>query len=86
MSQYPLKDKNNENILVIFKNNSIVNNDGDNKNNKNIGIECSMSDFIENIPSYMIDLPDKYNTELFIEVEAKMKEQAIVKLSKKYDL
>ena len=51
MSQYPLKDKNNENILVIFKNNSIVNNDGDNKNNKNIGIECSMSDFIEKINS-----------------------------------
>ena len=51
MSQYPLKDKNNEDILVLFKHNSIVNNDSDNKNKKNIGIETSMSDFVEKINS-----------------------------------
>ena len=51
--------------------------------NKRIGAH---SDFIEKIPSYMLELPEKYNTELFIEVEAKMKEQAILKLTEKYNL
>ena len=49
MSQYDLKDKNNENILVIFKNTSIINNDGDNKNKKNINKEYSMTDFVDKI-------------------------------------
>jgi UV DNA damage endonuclease len=44
------------------------------------------SDFIENIPSYMLELPEKYQRDLFIEVEAKMKEQAIMKLKNKYRL
>ena len=49
MSQYDLKDKNNEDILVIFKDNSIINNDGDNKNKKSVGIEYKMGEFIEKI-------------------------------------
>lgn len=49
MSQYDLKDKNNEDIIVIFKNNCIIHNDGDNKNKKSCGIEYSMSDFVNKI-------------------------------------
>jgi hypothetical protein len=49
MNKYDLKDKNNEDIIVIFKDNSIVNNDGDNKNKKNINSECSMYEFIDKI-------------------------------------
>jgi len=49
MNQYDLKDKNNEDILVIFKHNSIIHNDGDNKNKKSMNREYSMSDFIEKI-------------------------------------
>ena len=49
MNQYDLKDKNNEDILVIFKTNSIINNDGDNKNKKTAGIEYKMVDFVDKI-------------------------------------
>lgn len=42
------------------------------------------SDFIENIPKYMLEIPEKYGIHLDIEVEAKLKEQAIHKLQKKY--
>jgi len=41
--QYDLKDKNNEDILVIFKNNSIIN------NNSEFYEELSMSDFVNKI-------------------------------------
>ena len=51
MSQYDLKDKNNEDILVIFKHNSIIHNDGDNKNKKMIHTEYSMTDFVAKINS-----------------------------------
>jgi len=51
MSSYDLKDKNNENIIVIFKNNSIINNDGDNKNKKSINSEFPMRDFVDKINS-----------------------------------
>lgn len=51
MNQYDLKDKNNEDILVIFKNNSIIHNDGDNKNKKSMNREYNMSDFIDKINS-----------------------------------
>jgi len=51
MSQYDLKDKNNEDILVIFKDNSIIHNDGDNKNKKSAGREYSMADFVDKINS-----------------------------------
>jgi len=49
MNSYALKDNNNEDIIVIFKNNSIIHNDGDNKNKKNVGSEYSMSDFVDKI-------------------------------------
>ena len=49
MNSYALKDNNNEDIIVIFKNNSIIHNDGDNKNKKSVGIEYSMSDFVDKI-------------------------------------
>lgn len=42
------------------------------------------SDFIETIPSYMLNLPDEHNSNVDIEVEAKQKEQAIQRLYKKY--
>ena len=51
MSQYDLKDKNNEDILVIFKHNSIIHNDGDNKNKKTMHTEYSMNDFVDKINS-----------------------------------
>ena len=42
------------------------------------------SDFIEVIPDYLLEIPGKYNVEIDIMIEAKMKEQAIFKLYKKY--
>jgi len=42
------------------------------------------SDFIEIIPDYLLDIPEKYNHEIDIMIEAKMKEQAIFKLYNKY--
>jgi len=49
MSSYAIKDNNNEDIIVIFKNNSIIHNDSDNKNKKSMNCEYSMSDFVEKI-------------------------------------
>jgi UV DNA damage endonuclease len=42
------------------------------------------SDYIDIIPQHMLNIPDLYDTDLHIEVEAKMKEKAILKLMKKY--
>ena len=42
------------------------------------------SDYIETIPKYLLDIPDKYNVHFDILVEAKKKELAIFKLYKKY--
>jgi UV DNA damage endonuclease len=42
------------------------------------------SDYIETIPDYLLEIPTKYNTNIDIMIEAKMKEQAIFKLYKKY--
>ena len=42
------------------------------------------SDMIEVIPDYILNLPEKYQTTLDIEVEAKAKEAAILHLYKKY--
>jgi UV DNA damage endonuclease len=42
------------------------------------------SDLIENIPEYMLNIPEKYGVSLSIEVEAKGKEAAIFKLYEKY--
>tara|TARA_B100000963_G_C22193465_1_gene479870 strand:- start:4 stop:591 length:588 start_codon:yes stop_codon:yes gene_type:complete len=42
------------------------------------------SDFVETIPDYLLEIPTKYNTHIDIMIEAKMKEQAIMKLYKKY--
>ena len=42
------------------------------------------SDFIEVIPDYLMDIPEKYGIEIDIMIEAKMKEQAIFKLYEKY--
>ena len=44
----------------------------------------SHSDFIENIPQYMLDIPTEYGVGVDIEIEAKAKEAAIFKLYKKY--
>ena len=51
MNPYDLKDKNNENILIIFKDNSIIHNDGDNKNKKSSGVEYTMAEFVNKINS-----------------------------------
>ena len=42
------------------------------------------SDYIENIPNYLLDIPKKYGVNIDIMIEAKMKELAIFKLYEKY--
>ena len=42
------------------------------------------SDYIEKIPTYLLEIPDKYGVEIDIMIEAKKKEQAIFKLYSKY--
>lgn len=42
------------------------------------------SDFVESIPDHVLEIPRKYDTDLDIEVEAKMKEMAIFYLYEKY--
>ena len=42
------------------------------------------SDFIEVIPEYLLEIPDKFNIAIDIMIEAKLKEQAIFKLYEKY--
>lgn len=42
------------------------------------------SQYVENIPKYLLEIPEKYNTDIDIMIEAKMKEQSIFKLYKKY--
>lgn len=42
------------------------------------------SDLIEEIPNYLLEIPEKYGIDIDIMVEAKLKEQAIFKLYKKY--
>ena len=42
------------------------------------------SDYIEIIPKYLLEIPDKYNTQIDIMIEAKQKEKSIFKLYEKY--
>ena len=42
------------------------------------------SDFVEVIPDYLLEIPQKYSIDIDIMIEAKMKEQAIFKLYDKY--
>ena len=42
------------------------------------------SDFIEVIPEYLLEIPEKYGVHIDIMIEAKLKEQAIFKLYQKY--
>ena len=42
------------------------------------------SDYIQEIPDYLLEIPTKYNVNIDIMIEAKMKEQAIFKLYEKY--
>jgi UV DNA damage endonuclease len=42
------------------------------------------SDFIEVIPDYLLEIPEKFDQSIDIMIEAKMKEQAIFKLYEKY--
>ena len=42
------------------------------------------SDYIELLPEYLLEIPDKYGVNIDIMIEAKMKEQAIIQLYKKY--
>lgn len=42
------------------------------------------SDFIETIPEYILTVPDRYGVDVDIEVEAKMKEEAILHLYELY--
>lgn len=43
------------------------------------------SDYIETIPDYFLTVPEKFNIPIHIEVEAKMKEKAVMKLKHKYN-
>ena len=42
------------------------------------------SNYIENLPEYLLEIPERYGVEIDIMIEAKMKEQAIFKLYTKY--
>jgi len=42
------------------------------------------SDFIETIPEYLLEIPEKFACDIDIMIEAKLKEQAIFKLYEKY--
>ena len=42
------------------------------------------SDYVETIPQYLLEIPEKYETSIDIMIEAKMKEQAIFRLYEKY--
>jgi UV DNA damage endonuclease len=42
------------------------------------------SDLIEELPEYLLEIPEKYGVEIDIMIEAKLKEQAIFKLYEKY--
>ena len=42
------------------------------------------SDYINKIPEYLLEIPKKYNTQIDIMIEAKMKEQSIFDLYRKY--
>ena len=42
------------------------------------------SDFIEEIPNYLLEIPEKFGCNIDIMIEAKLKEQAIFKLYEKY--
>lgn len=42
------------------------------------------SDYIERIPEYLLEIPEKYGVKIDIMIEAKMKEKAIMKLYTKY--
>ena len=42
------------------------------------------SDYIEVIPNYLMEIPEKYGINIDIMIEAKMKEKAIFKLYSKY--
>ncbi len=42
------------------------------------------SDFVEKLPNYLLEIPKKYKVNIDIMIEAKMKEQAIIKLYQKY--
>lgn len=44
------------------------------------------SDFIDTIPEYLLEIPQKYNTKIDIMIEAKAKEAAIFKLYEKYPM
>jgi len=44
------------------------------------------SDYVEEIPEYLLEIPSIYGVEIDIMIEAKMKEQAIFKLYEKYPL
>ena len=44
------------------------------------------SDYIETIPEYLMEIPDKFGCDIDIMIEAKMKEQAIIALYKKYPM
>lgn len=42
------------------------------------------SDYVERLPSYLMDIPLKYEINIDIMIEAKMKEQAVLRLYRKY--
>ena len=42
------------------------------------------SDYVEIIPEYLLKIPELFKIDIDIMIEAKMKEQAIFKLYKKY--
>lgn len=43
-------------------------------------------DYVETIPDFMIEIPERYNIGVDIDIEAKAKEAAVLKLNKKYGL
>jgi len=46
--------------------------------------EGAHSEYVESIPTYLLEIPEKFNVSCYIMVEAKMKEKAVMKLFDKY--
>lgn len=78
-----LNDKLLSDIINTWKNVDIpvLMHISDQAENKRLGTHA---DYVEEIPEILLSIPKKYNVNLDLEIEAKAKEQAILKLYDKY--
>ena len=69
-------------IIATWENRTIVMHVSEQNPARRLGAH---SDYVENIPIEIFETIIKYNIDIDLEIEAKMKEQAIIKLYKKYN-